>query len=184
MNIPEYTPLFTNRPYPLHFACGSGNVAEVEHWLNSECADCRLEFRAPNGVTPLHVAFAAHASACSRGGSFAANRTRAVIELLLARGADLLAMDAQGRLPYSLADGHSWPAMVATMAAAVATAVATAGEDVSARWVPVPDSKDRHKLIKDKPAARGYEKRKPKAKTVTTHARVPAVESPAVAAAA
>ena len=166
--------------FPLHVAAGNGDLDAVRQLLAVGIDPNHLM---PGRLSPLHFACARHASeSAARGHSFASRQTRVVIEELIRAGGRLLAMDQCGRLPIALLEGYTWPGLQAHVTAAMATAAVGCLDHDSGTWVKPRDGKDRHKLIKDKARARGHERKKSKAKTATSTARVPAIESPAVAA--
>ncbi|WP_369927538.1 hypothetical protein [Xanthomonas sp. NCPPB 2632] len=162
--------------FPLHVAAGNGDLDTVRQLLAVGFDPNGLM---PGRLSPLHFACARHASeSAARGHSFASRQTRVVIDELIRAGGKLLVMDQFGRLPMSLLDGYTWPELQAHVTAAMATAAVCCLDHDSGTWVKPRDCKDRHKLIKDQAHARGHERKK----SSTSKARVPAVESPAVAA--
>jgi hypothetical protein len=162
--------------YPLHLAAGNGDLDTVRQLL---AVGFDANHLMPGRLSPLHFACARHASeSAARGHSFTSRQTRVVIEELIRAGGKLLAMDQLGRLPMALLDGYTWPELQTHVSAAMATAAVGCLDHDSGTWVMPRDCKDRHKLIKDMARARGHERKK----SPTTKARVPVVESPAVAA--
>jgi ankyrin repeat protein len=91
MSFPTHLPSFMAFAFPLHDRCQAGNLAGVQHWLAQGSDPNR---RTPSGLTPLHLACAAHQRASEKR-KWA---TLAIIKQLIKHGA-LVQPDAAGRLP-------------------------------------------------------------------------------------
>lgn len=152
--IPGYTPLFEltsdkvidallargakpaatfgpSRVTPLHYFAQQGYLPGVETLLR-----CRVDsnLRDGNGATPLHWAVAAVTPALLKRDPEAGQRFRAVIEALLARGAQVNARDKVGHTPLFMAGD---PAIAALLLAKRADPNATDNAGVSVLLVKV-----------------------------------------------
>lgn len=91
MSFPTHLPSFMALAFPLHARCQSCNVQGVQSWLAQGSDPNR---GTPSGLTPLHLACAAHQRATDKK-KWA---TLAIITQLIKSGA-LVQPDAAGRLP-------------------------------------------------------------------------------------